>query len=155
MLEYRLPVAVVMQRRVLANRWQEHSWRAMEIVPDTETEATRPVGESAEVSHRRYPGFVIELFRDEAENYYLNLSAVEPCVFVMWRTEGGLAVPKTVTVSYGEAARMMDADEHVDNVPMPDVMRPWVEGFVHKFYRPQSKQRARPPSFRGARRSDP
>ncbi len=70
-------------------------------------------------------GFELELHRDEAENYYLNLSAPQPCVFIVWRMEEDLAVPKFVTVSYGEAARFMDANEQVDTAPMPRDLCDW------------------------------
>jgi hypothetical protein len=39
-----------------------------------------------------YPGFRVELFRDDAEGYYLNVSTPAPCWFVLWRckSSGGL-----------------------------------------------------------------
>jgi hypothetical protein len=157
MQEYKLAAGVVMQKRILANRWQRESWQAVAIVPDPSGEAPelRQLLEGPDVEQWLHTGFIIELFRDEAENYYLNVSAGEPCVFVMWRnddTENGMAMPKAVTMSYGEAARMMDAGEQVDNVPMPADLREWVEGFVRQHYRPEPKKRVRPPSFKGARR---
>ena len=158
MQEYRLAVGVVMQRRALNNRWQSESWEAIAVVPDETTGvcAVQSLREDAQLSQWLHTGFAIELFRDEAENYFLNLSSDKPCVFVMWRMEGESALPKTVTLSYGEAARMMDADEKVDNVPLPEPLHLWLEGFVSKYYRPEpKKKRIRPPSFRGARRSDP
>jgi hypothetical protein len=159
MIEYRLPVGVVMRRRELDNRWASESWEAVEIVPDEPRDDSipRPASATGMEGHWLHPGFTLELFRDEAENYYLNVSAAEPCVFVMWRMEDGAAVPKIATLSYGEAARMMDANEQVDNVPMPPVIRAWLEEFVRLHYRPEPKKekRMRPPSFNGARRSDP
>jgi Protein of unknown function (DUF3305) len=157
MREYQMPVGVVMQRRALHNRWQTHSWQALEIVPDAEPglPAVHPMIQDRDLARWLHTGFIMELFRDEAENYYLNVSAEKPGVFVMWRLEDEIAVPKQVTVSYGEAARMLDADERVDNVPMPHEIRSWLEDFVQQYYRPQPKKRNPPPSFRGARRSDP
>ncbi len=49
----------------------------------------------------------------------------EPKVFVLWRMAEAedaaepRARPLIVTVSYGEAARFLDAGEQVDAVPMP------------------------------------
>jgi hypothetical protein len=156
MIEYRLTVAVVMRRRRLDNRWVSESWEAVEIVPDEprKDSAPQPVRAAGTADHWLHGGLALELFRDEAENYYLNVSAVEPCVFVMWRMEEGAAVPKIVTLSYGEAARMMDSSEQVDKVPMPAEIRAWLEDFVREHYRPEPKKRSRPPSFGGARRSD-
>jgi hypothetical protein len=156
MIEYRLPVGVVMRRRELDNRWCSESWEAVEIVPDeTRDDSTpRPPSATGTAGHWLHTGLTLELYRDEAENYYLNISAAEPCVFVMWRLEDAVAVPKIVTLSYGEAARMMDSSEQVDKVPMPHELRSWLEDFVREYYRPQPKKRIRPPSFGGARRSD-
>ncbi|MEK7361901.1 MAG: DUF3305 domain-containing protein, partial [Pseudomonadota bacterium] len=109
-----------MERRALVNRWQAQTWEAIGIIPDPGDAATPRVllqdGVRAQWLHG---GFALKLYRDEAENYYLNLSAAQPCVFIAWRMEEDMAVPKFVTVSYGEAARFMDASEQVDTVPMP------------------------------------
>jgi len=147
------PIAVIMERRTLANRWQTHAWEAIGIVPDPGGSATPRILVRDEARTQwLHGGFQLELHRDEAENYYLNLSAEQPCVFVTWRMEEDLAVPKFVTVSYGEAARFMDADERVDTAPMPREMCDWLGGFVNEHYKPEPKKRSRPPSFKGAKR---
>jgi len=46
----------------------------------------------------------------------------------------------------------MDANEQVDNVPMPRDMRDWLGEFVNVNYKPEPKKRSRPPSFQGAKR---
>lgn len=146
-------IAVIMERRALANRWQTHAWEAIGIIPDTGDAATPRVLRQDESSVQwLHGGFELQLHRDEAENYYLNLSAQQPCVFIAWRTEEDLAVPKFVTLSYGEAARFMDAGEQVDKVAMPPDMRDWLGEFVSRHYRPEPKRRSRPPSFKGAKR---
>ena len=146
-------IAVIMERRALSNRWQTHAWEAIGIVPDPGDAATPRVLRQDDVSTQwLHGGFEPELHRDEAENYYLNLSASQPCVFVIWRMEEDLAVPKFVTLSYGEAARFMDASEQVDTTPMPGEMRDWLGEFVALHYKPEPKRRSRPPSFKGAKR---
>jgi len=92
------------------------------------------------------------LFRDEAEGYYLNISAKQAVVFVNWLEEEGVGVPQSVTVSYNEAARQMDGGARVEGVPLPAEWRPWLEAFVKEHYKPEPKRRSRPPSFKGARR---
>ena len=146
-------IAVIMERRAIANRWQAQTWEAIGMVPDP-GDAAKPrllLRDSAR-EQWLHGGFELKLYRDEAENYYLNLSATQPCVFVVWRMEEEAALPKFVTVSYGEAARFMDADEHVDQVPMPRDMCDWLGEFVNDHYRPEPKKRSRPPSFKGAKR---
>jgi hypothetical protein len=99
-----------------------------------------------------HPGFSIELFRDEAEGYYLNISAEQAFAFVVWRSEDGIPAPASVTLSYNEAARMMDAQEQVDGVPLPPELHDWLAGYVVQHYKPEPKKRSRAPSFQGAKR---
>ncbi len=149
-----MPIAVVMERRKLANRWQSERWEPVGIVPDAGEAGPRLLVEDSQRAQWLHPGFAIELHRDEAEGYYLNLTTATPYVFVMWRMEDdGLAAPKVVTVSYHEAGRMMDGGEQVDGVPMPAGLMAWVDEFVRTHYQPEpKKQRIRPPSFKGAKR---
>ncbi|MCX7892306.1 MAG: DUF3305 domain-containing protein [Burkholderiales bacterium] len=149
----RLPVAVVMERRVLANRWQSEAWRVADVVPwDGAPGEPRLLRDDGASAQWLWPGFAIELYRDEAEGYYLNLSSGSPVVFVMWRLEEGQGVPKIVTASYHEAGRMLDGGEQVDNVPMPREAAAWLAEFTDAHLKPEPKKRARPPSFKGARR---
>lgn len=146
-------IAVIMERRALANRWQAQTWDAIGIIPDPGDAAVpRVLLEDSACAQWLHGGFELKLYRDEAENYYLNLSAAQPCVFIAWRMEEDMAVPKFVTVSYGEAARLMDASEQVDTVPMPRDMGDWLGEFVNQYYKPEPKRRSRPPSFKGAKR---
>jgi Protein of unknown function (DUF3305) len=146
-------VAVIMERRSLANRWQTEQWAPIGVVPDTgDSASTRLPYEDSTKVQWLHPGFAIELHRDEAEGYYLNASSEEPYAFVMWRMENDIAVPKVVTVSYNEASRMMDGGEQVDGVPLSADLVAWLRDFVQQHYRPEPKRRIRPPSFKGARR---
>jgi hypothetical protein len=97
-----------------------------------------------------FPGMRLELFRDEAEGYYLNLSSGAPVWFVVWRSDAedpSRAWPESVSLSYNEAGRRMDAQERVDNVPLPAAPRAWLQAFTDEHYRPEPKQRRRPASF--------
>src|SRR3989304_2180328 len=139
-------VAVIMERRALANRWQPEVGEPAGVIPDIESgdSAPRLLREDPGRAQWLHPGFLIQLYRDEAEGYYLNMSAPTPYVFVMWRAEDGQGVPKVVTVSYHEAARMMDGGEQVDGVPMPSDLAGWVAAFAAEHYQPEPKKRSRP-----------
>jgi hypothetical protein len=141
-----------MERRRLANRWQSEQWEPIEVVPDPGEAEPRLLMQDGGRARWLYPGFTIELHRDEAEGYFLNLTGATPYVFVMWRMADGTAVPQVVTVSYHEAGRMMDGGEQVDGVPMPRELMAWVDEFVRVHYKPEPKKKIRPPSFKGARR---
>ena len=142
-------VAVIMQRRALESRWQSETWEPVGVLLDYEGEAApRVLVEEGATTQWLYPGFDIELRRDEADGYYMNMSTDQPSVFILWRMEGALAVPQFVTVSYAEAGRWMDAGERVDLVAMPQEMYAWVGGYVERNYRPEPKKKQRPQSFR-------
>ena len=51
--------------------------------------------------------------------------------------------PVMVTVSYNEAARMMDGGERVDAVPLPEVVREWMIPFVAEHYKPEPRRKVR------------
>jgi hypothetical protein len=146
-----------MERTRLESRWQSEKWETIGVVPDRDPAGAAPrlLVENEECAQWLYPGFKLELFRDEAEGYYLNLSSNKPFVFVNWLEEEGAGVPKAVTVSYNEAARMLDSGVRVDGVPMPAQWIPWLAEYVERNYKPEPKKRIRPPSFKGAKRDDP
>lgn len=147
-------VGVIMQRTPLDNRWQPFQWQPIDIVG---------AAGSPFVSHclRDDPADTRWLFGDlpvilassEAEGYFLNISAPQPCWFIMWRLEEvdgqELAVPKSITLSYNEAARQMDGGERIDTLPVsPDIVE-WLTAFTHAYYHPEPKRKQRKPSFEG------
>ena len=77
----------------------------------------------------------------------------------MWRLEEGDEVPRpaVVTVSYNEAGRMLDAGDHVDNVPMPDDLKSALLAYTNAHYKPEPKKKVRrnDPFKDGAFRREP
>jgi hypothetical protein len=142
-----IPIAVIMERREIESRWVTHAWRAIGVELDgVEGDILETVGGS---HFQHHAGFEIRLFRDEAEGYFLNVETGEPKVFVMWRQEEGEAepTPHSVTASYNEAARWMDAQEKVDAVPMPGSMARWLAEYVADNYKPEPKKKRVKASF--------
>jgi hypothetical protein len=138
-----MAVAVVMERRVLKNRWQSFQWEAQGILPDVLNTGTRVLLDNDERLQILFPGFKLALYPSDAEDYYLNISTRTPKVFVIWRMQNELATPFIVTVSYGEAARMMDSNEQVDAVAMPPEIAVWVADFVNQHYKPEPRKKIR------------
>jgi len=160
----RFSVAVLMQRTPLDNRWVSERWDPVEVVP-VPPDAGRPgppvcIRDDASGAQWRFDGHVLELHRSEAEGYHLNLVAPDPKVFVGWRTHDDPVEPPVfpviVTVSYNEAARMMDGGERVDAVPLPDAIRAWMVPFVAEHYKPEPRRKVRrnDPFADGASRRD-
>lgn len=142
MTESGIRLAVIMERKTLANKWADFQWEAIGVIPDSGLDAVpRRLYEDARREQWLHAGFALELYTDEAEFYFANITLPEPRVFVLWRFENDLARPALVTVSYGVAARKMDAGEQVDGVPMPAEIRDWVAGFVNRHYKPEENKK--------------
>lgn len=136
-----------MQRRPAQSRWADVVWEPFGVVP-SQANGKRLLVEQAGLVQWLHDGLRIELHRDEAEGYYLNLTAPDPRVFVLWRMEGEEALPVQVTVSTEEASRWMDGGHSVDSVKMPPEIFAWVGDWVEKNYRPKPpEKRIKPRSF--------
>lgn len=150
-----LPIGVVMQRKILNNRWQSHQWRPVEVMIAPVTNQAGPICLRSDEADTRwlFGGFDIRLYTDEAEGYFLNISSPTPCWFVMFRMEEvdgqEVAVPKSVTLSYNQAARLMDAGEVVETLPASAEIIERMQAFVDDQYRPEPKKKRRKPSFEG------
>lgn len=171
--------AVLMRKHNLDNPWVSYRWAPQEVLPDfgqyggqsSQSITGQFLGKDPEGESWLFTGFELNLFLDEAEGYYLNVSATKPCWFVMWRleedieryidaqslemakSESTLAVPHRICVSYNEAARLLDGGESVDTVPMNNEHASWLQDYVNEHYRPEPKKRHKPASFKGAERS--
>lgn len=145
-------VAVVMEREAAPNAWEDWRFRLVDVVPAEPVFGTEPrvLRDDGKVQRKLFPGFTLELFRDEAEGYHLNLASGSPVWFVVWRIsdeDPSLAWPETVSLSYTEAGRWLDAQERVDNVPLHPDLVAWLQAYTDAHYRPEPKKRRRPQSF--------
>lgn len=160
-----LQVAVVMRRERVPgdmSRWQPWRWvlhdvTGHDVVPHAENFGTAPrcLRQTDDEQIWLHPGFTVELFKDDAEGYYLNATSPAPCWFVLWRMEEEpsisdevMAVPAMVSLSYHDAGRWLDAQENVDQVPAPSEVVAWMSEFMDEHWVVESKRRKRPDSFR-------
>jgi hypothetical protein len=170
--------AVLMRKQNIDNPWVSYRWVPQEVLPDfgqfnsnqSNVISGQFLGRDADGESWLFTGYQLDLFPDEAEGYYLNVSATTPAWFVMWRleedieryideqsialakSEASFAVPHRICVSYNEAARLLDGGESVDTVPMSEQHAAWLQEYVNDNYRPEPKRRHKPASFKGAER---
>ena len=147
----------MIERHRQPNVWQDWTFGIVEIVRDEGGfgEQARTLRDDGNTARQLHPGLTVTLHRDEAEGYYLNLSSGAPVWFVMWRVDDddtSRAWPELVTLSYNEAGRLLDAQERVDNLPLPVEVCAWLQAFVDEHYKPEVKQRRRPASFKSPER---
>ncbi|HSH88798.1 MAG TPA: DUF3305 domain-containing protein [Ramlibacter sp.] len=152
-----LEVAVVMRRERIDNKWQPWRWELADVVPQESTFGTEPrlLLKNEDEERWLHPGFVVELYRDDAEGYYLNATTPAPCWFVLWRMEEEACIadepmpkPTMVSLSYHDAGRWLDAQETVEQVPAPPEVIEWMRAFIGEHYVPEPKKRKRPESFK-------
>jgi hypothetical protein len=147
-------IGVIMQCTPLSSRWQPFQWQPIEIVRQvSEQSAPRCLRNDPADTRWLFNGIDVTLCSSEAEGYFLNISAPTPCWFIMWRIEEidgvELAVPKSITLSYNEAARLMDGGERVDTLPVSADIVERLTAFTHDYYHPEPKRKHKKPSFEG------
>lgn len=155
-----IDVAVIMQR--VANtgvpaRWQPWRWELADVVMHEDGFGTAPrlLYQNDSTQRWLHPGLKVELFKDDAEGYYLNATTDVPSWFVLWRmedeaaiTDDPIPVPIVVSLSYYDAGRWLDAQENVEQVPAPEAVLNWLSVFVDQHYVIEPKKRKRPDSFK-------
>lgn len=133
-----LPIAVMMQRRVLQHRWADEAWAAVAVLRDHGGFApVEPLVSSEQGETWLVTGLHLELFLDENEGYHENWTAAEPKVFVLWRMEEGRAVPSRASVSYVDGTRMFDSGESADGVLMAPDIHAWLGDYLRRHYVPR------------------
>ena len=139
------PVAVIMERVKLANRWATERWETKGVMRDIAPPGSgeRIILSDENTTQILFPGLTLRLHLDEAEGYYLNITSPQPKVFVLWRLREEVARPELLTVSYHEGARWMDAEESVDGVALPPDLLQWIGEFVAEHYQPEPRKKVR------------
>ena len=139
------PIAVIMERVRLTNRWATERWEAKGVVRDVTPPGSgeRVIVQDERMTQILFPGFVLKLHPDEAEGYLYNVTSPEPKVFVMWRMRDEIARPELLSVSYHEGARWMDTEENVGGVALPPDLLPWIAEYAAAHYKPEPKKKVR------------
>lgn len=145
-------VAVTVARHRAPSAWEDWAFEVQDVVQSEPAMGHEPrlLRDDGQTAQWLFPGLAVELFRDEAEGYHLNLTAPHPAWFVMWRIaedDPPRATVERVTLSYNEAGRLLDAQERVDTVALPADVQAWLAAYTAEHYKPEPKQRRRPASF--------
>ena len=155
-----LEVAVLMRRERIVgdmSRWQTWRWVLEDVVLQEAASSisSHLLSKSDDTERWLHVGYKAELYSDDAEGYYLNVTTAAPCWFVLWRmeeeaaiTQEPIAKPVMVSLSYHDAGRWLDAQETVEQVPLPANVVAWLQSFVNKHHVLETKRRKRPESFK-------
>ncbi len=135
-----LPVGVVVERRELDNPWQKWRWRPVAVLTGDAPAAVGTELLSGPGFTRYFAGTLpLELHRKETEAYRRNLSNAPPSVYVALRADsactGDLAYrPVTVTASPYVAEDLLDGDDIVEALPMPEGLIAWAQAFIDRHH---------------------
>jgi hypothetical protein len=130
----RIPVGVVVERRKAQSPWIDFVWRAVGVLPDKPDMAPWTVlREEADATLFYAGSATIELYRSETERYRENLASGAPSIWVVLSPSEGerphMVSAATADPAEGEAFTEA-ADNLVEAVPMPDVLRDALDLFV-------------------------
>lgn len=153
-----LRAAVLLEREKAPNQWEDWRFRLAGVelddghlgAPHDDRREPRVLRDDGRTVLWAFPGLELALTPDEAAGYQLNLTSGAPAWFAMWRVDDedpSRAWPELLTLSYDEAGRWLDAQERVDNWPLPPALVELLQAYADAHYRPEPKRRQRPASF--------
>ncbi|MHC4046645.1 DUF3305 domain-containing protein [Bradyrhizobium sp. 23AC] len=129
-----IPVGVVVERRKADSPWVDFIWRGIAILPDEP--ATRPWSAVREQDGTTlfYAGrAAVDLYPSETARYRDNLASGSPSIWIVLSPSEG-AWPYAITAVTADPAEGEGFTEAADNlveaVPMPEVLREVIERFV-------------------------
>jgi hypothetical protein len=142
------------RRQVSGNRWITESWSALGVtvgdLPGPGPAEPRLLVEGAHAAQYLWTGLRVDLFRDEAESYYHNLTVESPgCYVVVRPREDGMPRPVLVTVSFDAGQAYQEGGETVYSVPLPPEIYRAAEAFVLTHYVPEKKRKRRLEDWKG------
>jgi hypothetical protein len=143
-----MPVSVVVERRAIDNKWDDHLWRPVGVLPRADLAIGKLLAEGEGWAQYYGGALDIELFRGETDGYRTNLSQSPPLIYVVLRRNPEADIlefePFMATVCPYEAMSYSEGnDDVVEGVPMPPDVMKWLQEFVtlHHVDRPFVKRK--------------
>ena len=146
-LAERHTVAVIMQRsQVQQGRWSVPSWRAVSVVAGEhlagKSAGQTTIYEDDGEAQYLWSGLTLELYRDQAEDYWYNLTSDRPSLFVICHeSPDGELTPFRITADQVAASGCLESDDQVFAVPIPPELYLRLEQFVVAHFVPQKPKK--------------
>ena len=142
-----VPVAVILGRRTVSGKgWSVPSWDVVGVVageniPGAEARGT-PVASAEDEQRFLWGGLSLDLYRDAADSYWVNLTVRQHSLFVLCsETEDGALVQRLVTAYQNEACSVVEGDDRVFAAAIPPEVYQYLESFVIEHNLPQEKRK--------------
>ena len=135
-----MPVGVVVERRDIDNPWQKWRWRPVAVMTGEAPAASGSELLRGEGFVRYFGGTLpLDLHRKETEAYRRNLSNAPPTIYVALRSDSAITGdmlyrPVQVTASPYIAEDLLDGDDIVEALAMPDGLIAWVQAFIDRHH---------------------
>jgi hypothetical protein len=134
----RIPVGIIVERRMSANEWIDYHWRPIAALPGWPETAPWTVLTTEGVVTTFYAGpATVGLYRGDAANYADNLSSGRPSLWVRMRASGSAPGYEVIAVTADptEGESFTEAgDDLIDAVAMPEPVRLVLADFVAKHH---------------------
>lgn len=129
-----IPVGIVVERRRADSPWVDFVWRGVAVLPDEPETKPWTVLREQDGTTLFYAGSAaVDLYPSETARYRDNLASGSPSIWIVLSPAEG-AWPYAVTAATADPAEGEAFTEAGDNlveaVPMPQVLREAIEGFV-------------------------
>lgn len=140
LVERRIPVSVIVERRPAASPWADHLWVPVAVLPAPTVAAPWTVlRREREVTAYIAGQTEIELSSSDTPNYKSNLESGRPVLWVVLRRtleEPGVELHRVLADS-GEAEALITVggSDVIEPVPMPGPVREAIEAFVAEHHR--------------------
>ena len=129
-----IAIGVVVERRKADSPWVDFVWRGIAVLPDEPATSPWTVLREQDGTTLFYAGSAtVDLYPSETARYRDNLASGSPSIWtVLSPSEGAWPYAVTaVTADPGEGEAFTEAaDNLVEAVPMPEVLREVIERFV-------------------------
>ncbi|CAA7616630.1 putative bifunctional molybdopterin-guanine dinucleotide biosynthesis protein MobA/MobB [Candidatus Terasakiella magnetica] len=129
----RTPVAVVVERRDGATAWVKETWMPVDVIAEPPPgPAWTLLSRGAGTERYLATGLEMELHRSDLASYRYNLGGNDPRLYVALRPSDGPQPVRVVLVTAApdQAQALSESGEDiVDGLPMPELLRVWVERF--------------------------
>lgn len=130
----RISVGIIVERRKADSQWVDFIWRSTAVLPDEP--ATKPwtiLGEQDGTTLFYAGSATVDLYVSETERYRDNVASGMPSIWVVLSPSEG-PWPYAVAAATADPAEGEGFTEAADNlveaVPMPDMVRTAIESFV-------------------------
>ncbi|MCK1333036.1 DUF3305 domain-containing protein [Bradyrhizobium sp. CW9] len=130
----RIPVGIVVERRKADSPWGDFIWRSAAVLPDKpDTEPWTILREQGGTSWFYAGSATVDLYVSETARYRDNIASGTPSLWVVLSPSEG-AWPYAIAAATADPAEGEGLTEAADNlveaVPMPEVVRELIESFI-------------------------